>query len=207
MRTSSRDSSVSKTGTPERRETASSSVVVAMVDRYHVTLSWHMPRSLAVAAATLLLTAAPAAAKQRSIFTSPLLWATVNVCDTPDSPDTIGIRGSIPGSGVKGERMFLRFQVQYFSQSEKRWHNITQGADSGWVAVGSARFKARQAGWSFKFVPPTDGSAHELRGAVTFEWRKGAKVVRRARKRTTGGHRSGAGSDPPGYSAAVCDVS
>ena len=152
---------------------------------------------------TLLLAASAAPARADDAD----LWATVNVCDTPDSPDTIGIRGSIPGSGVKGERMFLRFQVQYFSQSEKRWHNITQGADSGWVAVGSARFKARQAGWSFKFVPPTDGSAHELRGAVTFEWRKGAKVVRRARKRTTGGHRSGAGSDPPGYSAAVCDVS
>src|SRR3954465_12413300 len=104
-----------------------------------------MPRSLAVAVLTALVVApaAPAAARQkpRSIYESPLLWATVNVCDTPDNPDTIGIRGSIPGSGVPGEKMFLRFQVQYFSRSENRWHNIVQGADSAWVPAGSALYK------------------------------------------------------------------
>src|SRR3954469_6162114 len=140
-----------------------------------------MPRSLAVAVLTALVVApaAPAAARQkpRSIYESPLLWATVNVCDTPDNPDTIGIRGSIPGSGVRGEKMYLRFQVQYFSRSEKRWHNIAEGADSGWVTAGSARFRARQAGWSFRFTPPSDGSSFLLRGAVTFEWRASDRVV------------------------------
>src|SRR4051812_3550623 len=169
-----------------------------------------MRRCSVVAVLTALLAASPAGAakhKPRSIYRSPLLWATVNVCDTPDSPDTIGVRGSIPGSGVRGERMFLRFQVQYFSQAEQRWHNISQGADSGWVDVGSARFRARQGGWSFKFVPPEGGGKHLLRGAVTFEWRRDGKAVRRARKRTTKGHRSAAGADPPGYSAATCEVS
>src|SRR3954470_22465013 len=120
-----------------------------------------MPRSLAVAVLTALVVApaAPAAAKQkpRSIYQSPLLWATVNVCDTPAHPDTVGIRGSIPGSGVRGETMFMRFQVQFFSRSEKRWHNILEGADSGWVAAGSARYRAPQAGRSFRLTPPTDG--------------------------------------------------
>ena len=78
------------------------------------------PSALAIAAACLLaLLAAPAEAadkRERSVYRSPLLWATVNVCDTEANPDTIGIRASIPGSGVRGERMFLRFQVQYFSQ-------------------------------------------------------------------------------------------
>src|SRR5919199_3439611 len=120
-----------------------------------------MRRISVVAVLTALMAASPAVAarhKPRSIYRSPLLWATVNVCDTATNPDTIGIRGSIPGSGVRGETMYLRFQVQYYSRTEQRWHNITQGADSGWVAVGSARYKARQAGWSFRFAAPTDGS-------------------------------------------------
>jgi hypothetical protein len=168
-----------------------------------------MRRCSVVAVLTALLAASPAGAakhKPRSIYRSPLLWATVNVCDTPGNPDTIGIRGSIPGSGVRGETMFLRFQVQYFSRSEKRWHNILQGADSGWIAVGSALFRVRQAGWSFRFAAPANGKSDLLRGAVTFEWRKGAKVVRRARKRTTSGHASAAGADPTGYSAATCEI-
>ena len=168
-----------------------------------------MRRSLVVAVLTALLAAPSAGAvkhRPRSIYRSPLLWATVNVCDTPGNPDTIGIRGSIPGSGVRGETMFLRFQVQYFSRSEKRWHNILQGADSGWIAVGSALFRVRQAGWSFRFAAPANGKSDLLRGAVTFEWRKGTKVVRRARRRTTSGHASAAGADPTGYSAATCEI-
>src|SRR3954454_22881307 len=131
-----------------------------------------MPRSLVVVVMTALLVPSVAVAarhKPRSIYRSPLLWATVNVCDTATSPDTIGIRGSIPGSGVRGETMYLRFQVQYFSRSEQRWHNIAQGADSGWVAVGSALFRVRQAGWSFRFAAPANGKSDLLRGAVTFE--------------------------------------
>src|SRR3954467_11569958 len=146
-----------------------------------------MARAILVAQLIAAVAAVPAGAAGRkppSIYESPLLWATVNVCDTAGQPDTIGIRGSIPGSGVRGEKMYLRFQVQYFSRSEKRWHNIAEGADSGWVTAGSARFRARQAGWSFRFTPPSDGSSFLLRGAVTFEWRASDRVVRHARKRT-----------------------
>ena len=56
-----------------------------------------MARALAVALlAPLLAALAPAAEavvkrKPPSIFDSPLLWATVNVCDTKNSPDTIGM--------------------------------------------------------------------------------------------------------------------
>src|SRR5436190_4806624 len=144
MRASSRVSSASKTGTPERRPTASSSVVAAMCDEYHVRVGSRMARSLTVAIVTLLLLAPAALAKKRSLISSPLLWATVNVCDTAENPDTIGVRASMPGSGRSGEQMYVRFRVQYYSRSENRWHNITRGADSGWVAVGSARFRVRQ---------------------------------------------------------------
>src|SRR5256885_2576008 len=103
----------------------------------HFRWSRGKPWSLAFAVGALSLAAPPALAGRRSLISSPLLWATVNVCDTPQNPDTIGIRGSIPGSGRSGEQMYLRFRVQYYSRGENRWHNITRGADSGWVAVGS----------------------------------------------------------------------
>jgi hypothetical protein len=168
------------------------------------------PLVIAIAAvAVLALLVAPAGAgkkKPRSVYRSPHLWATINVCDTEASPDTIGVRGSIPGSGVRGERMYMRFQVQYYSRMERRWHNITRGADSGWVAVGRAVYQSRQAGWSFRFTPNADGTPHRLRGAVTFEWRRGDRVVRRARKRTSRGHDDVRGADPPGHSASVCEL-
>jgi hypothetical protein len=165
-----------------------------------------MARPIAVAIVTAILAAAPAAAKSHSLYSSPFLWATVNVCDTPSNPDTIGVRGSMPGSGRSGEQMYLRFRVQYFSRLEGRWHNIGRGADSGWIAVGSAQFKVRQAGWSFRFVPKTDGTTDLLRGVAVFEWRRGDEVVGHVQRRTRANHRSATGADPPGYSASNCEI-
>jgi hypothetical protein len=129
----------------------------------------------------------------------------VNICDTEESPDTLGIRASMPGSAKKGERMFMRFRVQYFSTADNLWHNfLSEGTDSGFVPVGSAKFKARQSGWSFPFTLQP-GQKYRLRGVVNFEWRKGKQVVRKAAKRTTKGHKT-ALSQPEGYSAAVCEI-
>ncbi len=164
-------------------------------------------RSLPFITASLALALVPAVgdARQKSIYDSDDLWATVNVCDTPDHPNTVGIRGSMPGSGVKDERMYMRFQLQYFRASDKRWHNIGVGGDSGFMSVGSARYMVRQAGRNFTVRPPRTGS-FILRGAVTFEWRKDGEVVRRARKRTRSGHPGTKGADPAKFSAATCEV-
>jgi len=150
--------------------------------------------------------AGPAAAKNEvSIYKSPLLWSTVNICDTASHPDTVGIRGSMPGSGVPEEQMFMRFQLQYFDRKDKKWHNIGASGDSGFVSVGSARFKQRQSGRNFTVRPPRTG-AFVLRGAVTFEWREDGEVVRRARKRTSAKRGPTVGADPSGFSAARCRV-
>jgi hypothetical protein len=137
---------------------------------------------------------------------SPHLWATVNVCDTLRHPDTFGVRGSMPGSPHPGERMFMRFRVQYFRGSEQRWHNIVKGGDSGFISVGRARYKARQAGRLFVFAPPAGGS-FQLRGKVSFQWRRNGRVVRSAARLTEAGHTSTAGSDPAGYSSDTCVIS
>lgn len=149
--------------------------------------------------------AAGATASDPPIASSRHLWATVNACDTAAHPNAIGVRGSMPGSGISAERMFMRFQVQYVSTVDNRWHNLLTGGDSGFVAVGSARYKARQAGHFFVFAPPA-GRTYELRGVVTFEWRRRGEVVRRARERTSANHPSVADADPPRFSAATCRV-
>ena len=165
-----------------------------------------------IAAAVLsVLVAAPtalAAARGRAasiVQESRLLWATVNVCDTDNSPNTIGIRGSMPGTDDTRATMWMRFRVQYLSE-DHRWHDVTMGGDSGFVAVGSARSRARQAGRSFR-IDPNNGKPVVLRGRVSFEWRLRGVVIRRASMRTRRGYESSAGADPPGYTASTCKIS
>ena len=169
----------------------------------------YAPR-VTIAAIATALALAPAAASARpadSIYQNKRLWATVNVCDTVGHPDSIGIRGSMPGSGDRAEDMFMRFQVQYHTASDGSWHNLGEDADSGFIEVGSAKYRTRQSGQTFTITPPRPGSpAYLLRGVVTFEWRKEGEVTRRARKRTSPGHPDTMGSDPAGFSAATCAI-
>jgi hypothetical protein len=160
----------------------------------------------ALAAAALAPGAAPAASKPPTVDKSPRLWATINVCDTVKHPDTIGIRASMPGSGSRHERMFMRFQVQYLDATSNRWTDLGPAADSGFLPVGSAKYRRRESGRNFAISPPPAGQEFALRGVVTFEWRRGDQVVRRARKRTRTGHRGTMGSDPKGFSAAECTI-
>jgi hypothetical protein len=155
----------------------------------------------------LLAAPAPAAASHRGD-----LWATVNICDTVDYPDTIGIRASMPGNRRRPrQRMYVRFGVQWFSREAQRWHNLA-GGRSDWIKMGSARFESRQDGYSFVLDPPL-GSSFVLRGVVHFKWRdrrhRDGRVrwvtVRKRRENTRGGHPSESG-DPPGYSSGLCEV-
>jgi hypothetical protein len=159
-------------------------------------------------AIALLAAAAPAAASARAtdaLTHSKRLWATINVCDTIGHPDSIGIRGSMPGTGDRTQVMYMRFQAQYFTPTDARWHNLA-AADSGFVEVGSAA-RTRQSGITFTITPPRAGAApYLLRGWVTFEWRDGDVVVHRARKRTAVGHPNTVGADPASFSAATCSI-
>jgi hypothetical protein len=134
-----------------------------------------------------------------------LLWATVNVCDTAGAPDTIGIRGSMPGSGNRAERMYMRFQVEFRDPADRVWKPIGRSGDSGWISVGSGRYRARQSGRNFVVRPPSAGR-FRLRGNVAFEWRRDGRTVRRASRRTKGGHRGTQGADPDGYSSSTCTI-
>lgn len=150
---------------------------------------------LALAAALAAVLPGSPARAAGPLTASPLLWATVNVCDTVDQPDTAGVRASMPGSGSAAEEMFLRFELQYPRAGDGRWVDV---GDSGWVDVGSARYRARQTGRDFVVAPPASGS-YTLRGLVTFEWRRRGKVVRRARRAT-------ADRSKPVAGTATCDI-
>jgi hypothetical protein len=133
----------------------------------------------------------------------PDVWATVNVCDTAKHPNAIGVRASMPGAQRKTVKLYMRFRVEWKDPTDGLWHNTIGFGDSGFVNIGRPKDGGRrQAGYLFPLQKPT--KPQRLRGKVDFEWRIGKRVVRRERVRTDKGHRSGAGSDPKGYSAATC---
>ena len=132
----------------------------------------------------------------------------MNICDTKDHPNRIGVRGSMTGDGRAGG-MYMRFRVQYWNALTERWVSPTKGGDSGFVRVGSARRRVWiQGGRTFGFEPPAAGfPALRLRGLVTFQWRTVDGRVRRTRQRLTeGGHRDAGGADPRRFSAAECKI-
>lgn len=169
------------------------------------------PRRLlagALAAAALLPAAvgSAGAAEDVSVQRSPLLWATVNRCLTSSDRYAVGIRASMPGVGDRRLRMYMRFQLQYFDGATNKWRLMGGDADSGFILVGNAAFKRRESGTSFGISAPPQGGSWRLRGLVSFEWRKGRKVVQHAREATVGGHKNTRGSAPKGFSAAECTI-
>jgi hypothetical protein len=137
------------------------------------------------------------------LLRSRLLWATIDVCNATDQPDTIGIRGSMPGDHVTHDTMFMRFRLQYMNTTTKAWVDLAKGAAEAYTNVGTGA-SARQAGRSFQLNPVAGQPAFTLRGVVNFEWRRHGTVVAQASRATSAGRVSLAGSDPEGFSAATC---
>ena len=131
------------------------------------------------------------------------LWSTVNICDTHNHPDAIGIRARAPGDGSR-ENIWMRFLVQY--QKNGAWTFVTKGGKTDWQRAGSAEFKWQERGVTFPFdLSPGDGFL--MRGLVKFQWRLHGKVLRERHAYTSSGHHAAGGGDPKGYSAATCFIS
>ena len=137
-----------------------------------------------------------------SLLRSRLLWATIDVCNAVDQPNTVGIRGSMPGDHETHDTMYMRFRLQYMNATTKAWTDLSKAAAS-WATVGSGA-SARQAGRSFQLNPVAGQPAFALRGVVNFEWRHGATLLAQVSRATSAGRNSLAGSDPAGFSAASC---
>jgi hypothetical protein len=159
-----------------------------------------------LAAPALAASGAPPAHRARvlarALLQSRQLWATINVCNPKDQPDTVGIRGSMPSDGQAHDKMYMSFRLQYLSSESKRWADLAATAAPTFVSVGSGT--ARQGGQSFQLMPVAGKPAFMLRGLVEFQWRHGKAVVATVRRATTAGRKSLAGADPAGFSAATC---
>src|SRR3954470_10510333 len=106
------------------------------------------PPKTAALAAICLAMALPGSADARRVND---LWATVNVCDTPKSPNEMGVRGRIPGDGTR-RRMHMRFTAQFHSAG--KWKIVPGRGRSGWLLAGSARFRYKEYGYTFGFDAP-----------------------------------------------------
>jgi hypothetical protein len=141
-------------------------------------------------------------AAERKLLSSHELWATIDVCDPPNEPNTVGIRGSMPGDGQSNQKMYMSFRLQYLN-AHKQWLDVASGAGSSFVAVGSGA-SARQGGTTFDLKPVQGQPPVTLRGVVDFEWRHGKTVVLSATRTSSTGHKSLAGADPASFSAETC---
>ncbi|HVC83660.1 MAG TPA: hypothetical protein VNC12_00305 [Solirubrobacteraceae bacterium] len=161
----------------------------------------------ALVAATAALAVAPAialAAAPKPNTGSPSLWATIDVCDSAAHPDTIGIRGSMPGTADAHELMYMSFRVEYRT-APGHWRYLGGAGASGFVRVGNGASLTRQAGQDFQVVPRVSGS-YLLRGVAVFEWRLHGRTIASAVRGTRAGHIAAAGADPPGFSATTCRI-
>jgi hypothetical protein len=160
------------------------------------------------ALALLAAVASPALASHRG-----RLWATVNICDTPSHPNMMGVRASMPGGRRRARQtMYMRFRAEYFDRDREQWFDVGGDGLSPWIRAGRARYRSRQAGYTFEFDPPRGGS-FVLRGVVNFEWRERRRrrgrlrtvVVKRARENTRANHPTPR-ADPPGFSDGLCEI-
>ena len=159
---------------------------------------------LAIALAAVAASAPPSGALNARDW-----WATINICDTSRHPDVLGLRAEAPGNGTR-QRIFMRFTAQYYDDDLRRWRRVRDQGRSPFIDAGSARFRTRQAGYSFTFRSPTLRTRYRVRGKVDIEYRERRRdgrwrLERRLRRRTTANHRAD-GADPRGYSQGQCVI-
>ena len=111
-------------------------------------------------------------------------WATVNVCDTKDSPNALGVRTSVPGNGTN-QRIFARYTAQWWSGAKQEWLTVAGSGVTDWLFIGTADMTTRQAGWTFRFVQPEAGTTYVMRGIVELQWRDPTRAARRLGRRAT----------------------
>ena len=163
-------------------------------------------RLLPLIAVPLLFVPSPAAAKPVKN-----LWATVNRCDTPTSPNEIGLRASMPGTKTR-QRLYMRFAVQFYSATRQGF--VPSDSSSRWLRVGDGRAAATQSGFSFRFDDPPEGQQFVLRGIVQFRYtarrkRKGKRrwvIVKQYERLSRPGQRGVQAADPPGASYGMCVI-
>jgi hypothetical protein len=154
--------------------------------------------ALGVAIAALAAAAPSAGAQFR-----PSPWATINACDPPSAPGSVGVRVAVPNRSDAAQ--WVRIRIQFFDGTRSAWRVVRSGGDGGFAKLSDGGGRVF-GGTNFTFTPPAAGKQLKLRGLVDVEWRRGRRVVSRAQITTHGGHASGV--DPLlALSAPTCVIS
>ena len=130
-----------------------------------------------------LLACAARAARPGSGKPVKNLWATVNRCDTPTSPNTIGVRASMPGTKYRS-RLYMRFRIQFWSATRQSF--VDTDSSSRWLRVGDGRAAATQSGFNFRFDDPPEGEQFVLRGVVQYRYTRCAGARRQGQAALAG---------------------
>jgi hypothetical protein len=131
---------------------------------------------------------------------SKQLWATVNVCTTNHHHGQLGLRGQMPSLGFAAD-MYMTFEVTYKASSAAHFKPLR--STRARVSIGQATNKVLQVGRTYPFQT----SSTLLAGRITFEWRRGGKLLGRTSRRTTGRHTHVDFANPPGFSQPFCRLS
>jgi len=152
---------------------------------------------VAVVTAGLALAATPAGAQFR-----PSPWATINACDPPTAPGSVGVRVSVPNR--RDAAQYVRIRIQFFDGDAGSWRVVRAGGEGGFTKLSDGGGRVF-GGTTFTFTQPTAGRQLKLRGLVDVQWRRGRRVLSRAQITTHGGHQSGV--DPLlALSVATCVI-
>jgi hypothetical protein len=152
---------------------------------------------VAVAIAALTAGAPTAAAQFR-----PSPWATINACDPPSAPGSVGVRVSVPNRSDAAQ--WVRVRIQFFDGARDSWRVVRSGGDAGFAKLSDGGGRVF-GGTTFTFAPPAAGRSLKFRGLVDVEWRRGRRVVSSTQITTHGNHASG--TDPLlALSAPTCVI-
>ena len=130
---------------------------------------------------------------------SPGLWSTINICNTANHPDTVGIRAQMPALGFATSLQMI-IKLGYYSTGSANFKPVPDSTVT--LNLGAASQGFHQDGVTFTVKPPAT-----LDASVTFVWRSGSTVVGQTTRTTQPGRKGVQQADPPGYSAQVCRIS
>jgi hypothetical protein len=127
------------------------------------------------------------------------LWATVNVCNSPSDPHSIGVRGQMPALGIPAA-LSMTVQIDYWSANEKAFVPVPGASQT--VSLGDVTTGLHQGGVSFPFA----AGSGIFSGSVAFQWVRGGTVAATASRQVTSGHPDADYSSPLHLSASQCAV-
>ena len=117
----------------------------------------------------------------------PRPWATINACDPPAAPGSVGVRVAVPNRANAAQ--WVRIRIQFFDGTRGSWRVVRSGGEGGFTKLSDGGGRVF-GGTTFTFTPPSTGNRIKLRGIVDVEWRQGRRVRSHTQVITHGGHQS-----------------